>query len=56
MAVAGEKVLVEAFVAQASVEALHEAILIGLPRGDVMPLDSMVLLPFQDAVEVSSVP
>lgn len=50
MAVAGKEVLVEAFVAQASVETLHEAVLHWLARRDVMPLDSMVLLPFEDGV------
>lgn len=50
MAVAGEQVLVEAFVAQASVEALHEAVLHWLARRNVMPVDGMVLLPFEDGV------
>ena len=48
--VAGEQILIEAFVAQASVEALDETVLHWLTRRDVMPLYSMVLLPFEGGV------
>ena len=45
-----EQVLVEALVAQAAVEALHEAILHRFARCDVVPVDGMLLLPSQDGV------
>ena len=45
-----EHVLVEVFVAEASVEALHEAILNRFARRDVVPFDGMPLLPSQDSV------
>ena len=45
-----EQVLVEAFVPQASVEALDEAVLHRLAGSDVMPIDLALLLPFQDGV------
>ncbi len=38
---------VEAFVAEAAVQALHEGILHRLARGDVMPLDAAIFLPDQ---------
>ena len=42
--------LVEALVTQAAVEALDEAILHRLARGNVVPFDTVVLLPAQDRV------
>lgn len=50
VAVAGEEVLVEAFIAQPTIEAFHEAILHGLARRDVVPRHGLVLLPFEDGV------
>ena len=50
MAVAAEAVLVQAFVAQPAIEALNEAVLHRLARGDVMPLDAAVLLPPKDRI------
>ena len=50
MAQPGEEVLVQAFVAEPAVEALHEAVLHGLARRDVVPLDMALLLPLQDGV------
>ena len=47
---APEQVLVEALVAEASVQALDEAVLLGLAGGDVVPLDSAFLLPAQDGM------
>ena len=44
----GEGVLIEAFIAQPAVEALHEGILDRLAGGDVMPFDSGVLGKAQD--------
>jgi hypothetical protein len=44
----GEQGLVEAFVPQATVEALHEAVLHRLARRDVVPLDPSLLRPAQD--------
>jgi hypothetical protein len=46
----GEQVLVEALVAQAAIEALDEAVLHGLSRRDVVPLDLSVFLPTQDGI------
>lgn len=46
----GEQVLVETLVSQAAVEALDEAVLHGLSRRDVVPLDLPVFLPFQDGI------
>jgi hypothetical protein len=46
----GEQVFVEAFVAQAAVEALDEAILHRFARRDVVPFDGMLLLPSQDGI------
>tara|TARA_B100001765_G_C19280396_1_gene239649 strand:+ start:222 stop:419 length:198 start_codon:yes stop_codon:yes gene_type:complete len=46
----GEQMLVEALVAQAAIKALDEAVLHGLPRRDVMPLDLAILLPFQNGL------
>jgi len=43
-----EQGLVEAFVAQAAVEALDEAVLHRLPRRDTMPFDLTLLRPAQD--------
>jgi hypothetical protein len=43
-------VFVEAFVAQAAVEALDEAILHRFARRDVVPFDGMLLLPSQDGI------
>jgi len=39
MIIAGEQVLVEAFVTQPAVEAFHEAVLHRLARCDVVPFD-----------------
>jgi len=44
-----EDLLVQAFVAQAAVEALNEGVLLRLAGGDVMPLDAIILRPFQDS-------
>lgn len=46
----GEQVLVKTFVAQSSVEALHEAILLRFPRRDVVPFDGAILLPGQAGI------
>ena len=46
----GEQVLIEALVAQATVEALHEAILDRFARCDVVPFNTAFLLPGQDGV------
>src|SRR5437588_10382429 len=45
---AGEYMLVEALVAEAAVEALHEPVLLRLARRDVLPGHAAVLLPAQD--------
>src|SRR5262245_40853691 len=45
-----EQVLVEALVAQPSVEALHKAVLHRFTRRDVVPFDVVFLLPGQDSV------
>jgi hypothetical protein len=50
MAQPDEEVLVQAFVPEPAVEALHEAVLHGLARRDVVPLDMALLLPLQDGV------
>lgn len=50
MAQTGEQVLVQAFVPQAAVEALNEAVLHGFAGRDVVPFDLPVLLPCQDRV------
>jgi hypothetical protein len=50
MAQAGEQVLVEAFVPQATVEALDEAVLHRFAGSDVVPFDLPVLLPRQDRI------
>ena len=47
MGEAVEHFLVEAFIAQLAIERLHEAILLGLGRSDVMPCDAGLVLPFQ---------
>src|SRR3954453_6306415 len=44
---AAEQVLVEAFVAEATVEALHEAILHRFTWSDVVPFHGVILLPLQ---------
>lgn len=41
----GEQVLVQTFVAQATIERFHEAILLRLAGRNVMPLDAGVLAP-----------
>ena len=46
----GEQVFVEVFVAQATVEALHGAILHRFAWHDVVPFDAVVLLPSQDRI------
>ncbi len=43
-----EQRLVETFIAEAAVEALDEAVLHGLARRDVVPIDAGVLTPLQD--------
>jgi len=48
MAKAGEQRLFQAFVTQASVEALDEAVLLRLAWRDVMPLDVTIPRPSQD--------
>src|SRR5258707_6522899 len=45
-----EKGRVQQLVAQLAVEALAEAVLLGLARGDVMPADLALVGPFQDGV------
>ena len=50
MPIAGEEPLVEALVAQPTVEALHEAVLHRLARRDVVPFDMPVFLPCQDGI------
>ena len=50
MAQAVEQMLIEAFVAHASIEALDEAILHRFARRDVVPIDFSVFLPFQGGV------
>lgn len=50
-----EQVLVKAFVAEAADKALHEPVLLGPARRDVVPIDAATLLPAQMALEVSSV-
>ena len=44
----GEQRLVEAFVPEAAIKALHEAVLHRLARRDVVPLDPSFLRPAQD--------
>ena len=46
MVVTGEQMLVQAFIAQASVKALDKAVLHRLAWLDVMPIDLAVLAPF----------
>ena len=46
---ASEHVLVQAFVAEAAVQAFHEGVLHRFARRDVMPFDAGVLLPLQDS-------
>ena len=46
----GEQVLVQALVAQATIKALDEAVLLRLARSDVVPLDPGVLAPGEDGV------
>ena len=45
-----EQVLVQALVAQATIERFHEAVLLRLARRDVMPLDPGVLAPREDSM------
>jgi hypothetical protein len=45
-----EQVLVQALVAQATIKALNEAVLLRLPRRDVMLLDPYVLAPRKHGV------
>ena len=45
-----EQSLVQQFVAQLAVEALAEAVLLGLAGSDVMPADLVLVGPFQDGV------
>ena len=46
MAQTVEQMLIEAFVAHASIEALDEAVLHWLAGGNVVPVDLTVFLPF----------
>ena len=50
MVVAAEDMLVETFVSQPSVEALHKAVLHGLAGRDVVPFNVAVFLPGQHGV------
>ena len=50
MAQRREQVLVQAFVPQATIEALHEAVLHRLSRCDVVPFNLPILLPFEHGV------
>ena len=43
-----EDLLVEAFVTKPAIEALDEAVLLGLARRDIVPGDPSLVLPFQD--------
>ena len=45
-----EKMLIEALIAQATVEAFDEGVLGGLAGRDIVPLDLGVLDPFEDRV------
>ena len=45
-----EQGLVQQFVAQLAIEALAEAVLLGLAGGDVMPADLVLVGPFQEGV------
>ena len=45
---AGEQVLIEALVAQPSIERLDEGVLQGLTRRDLVLLDVLILLPAKD--------
>lgn len=47
---AAEQVLVWALIAQATIERLHEAVLLQLARSDVLPLDPGVLAPGEDSM------
>ena len=51
-----EDLFVEALVAQAAVERLDIAILLGLSWVDVVPFDTVLIGPFEEAFEVNSVP
>ena len=46
----GEQVFVQTLVAQATIERFYKAILLRLPRGNVVPLDAGVLTPGEDGV------
>lgn len=50
MAIAGEQMLVEAFVSEPAVEAFDEAVLHWLARCDVVPLDAAFLLPLEHRI------
>lgn len=45
-----EDLLIQAFVAQATIEGLDEAVLLRLARIDVMPFDAVFVGPFQDGL------
>lgn len=51
-----EERFIEAFISQLAVEAHHEAILLGLSRRDVMPIDTGFLNHLRIAMLVNSVP
>ena len=53
---AAEHVLVQAFVAETTVEAFHEGVLHRFARRDVVPFDAGVLLPLQDGARGKSRP
>ncbi len=44
----GKQSFVQAFVSQLAVEAFDKSILLGFARGDVVPIDPVILNPFQD--------
>lgn len=56
VAKAGEHVLIQSFVPQATVEALDEAVLDGLDRRDVVPVEISVLLPGQPSILILELP
>ena len=50
MAQVVEEVLVQEFIAHPAIERFNEPVLHGLARGDVVPLNVSVFLPFQDRI------
>lgn len=45
-----EDMFIQAFIPEAFIKTLHEAVLHRFPRGNVVPLDLVVLLPFEDRI------